>query len=643
MIHNNTSITDTHRITYLQNSVSGKAKDLIHAYSCDPSYYQTALNELIRHFGDRTIVVNAFINQLENWKMNFQNKQSFIAFISFLKRLVQAFQYLGFTADLHSTTLIKKAKEKTPHHLVLKWTEYCLTELSSDPTLVDFQQWLDIQAQIYDKVSRESNQRTISSQASKFVNLNNLQTKPYKSNPPLSVNNASVENSRKHWNFAPQQKQPSTSQNVPNKTFNTKRTCEKCKQEHSIATCPEYQFCSPGDRYNLVSQSNLCTNCLSNKHNKQSCPSQKRCQVCSGFHHTTLHDPAKQIKRPTAAFSTEVVSGSNPTASSSSNDSSQNPNTSSQQKSRTNKAPNSRYGQTFNNKSHQNVQRRNLIGNAINQSLSINQCSETPKNWYEQLQLIPVSFLKGDKAFDTYALIDPGSQFSFVLDAIAEFLELPCETQQSVPLQFLNTENSMSLSKIVEPVTITPYKSTEISFELSRTFSTPSLNVAAAKVFELNQICDAFNSLRHIHFPNIADGKIGALLGVNAFAFTYPTYVIPGNQNQPFGVKTKLGWTLAGEYENRISATTQQPASQQKKKFIFHVSRNRTDEPGLDQLVQQFWSIEADGIQKDREKVYTKQEEQFLDILKNSINHNGERYEIKLPWKSEIELEKVLH
>ena len=102
-------------------------------------------------------------------------------------------------------------------------------------------------------------------------------------------------------------------------------------------------------------------------------------------------------------------------------------------------------------------------------------------------------------------------------------------------------------------------------------------------------------------------------------------------------MKTKLGWTLAGEYENCISATTQQPASQQKK-FIFNVSRNRTDEPGLDELVQQFWSIEADGIQKDLEQVYTKQEEQFLDILKNSINHNGERYEIKLPLKSEIKL-----
>ena len=78
---------------------------------------------------------------------------------------MQAFQYLGVTGDLQSTTLIKKAKEKTPHHLVLKWTEHCLTELSSDQSLVDFQQWLELQAQIYDKVSRESNQRSITSQA----------------------------------------------------------------------------------------------------------------------------------------------------------------------------------------------------------------------------------------------------------------------------------------------------------------------------------------------------------------------------------------------------------------------------------------------------------------------------------------------
>ena len=110
----------------------------------------------------------------------------------------------------------------------------------------------------------------------------------------------------------------------------------------------------------------------------------------------------------------------------------------------------------------------------------------------------------------------------------------------------------------------------------------------------------------------------------------------------PLVWKLNFGWTLAGEYENCISATTQQPASQQKKTF-FHVSRNRTDEPGLDELVEQFWSIEADGIQMDPEQIYKKQVGQLIDILTNSINHNSARYEIKLPWKSEIKLENIFY
>ena len=161
MVHNNISITDTHRITYLQNLVSGKAKVLIHAYSCDPSYYSTALNEIMSRFGDPSVVVNAFINQLESWKCNSSyNKQSFIAFSSFLKRLVQAFQNQGFKADIQSSTLLRKAKETIPQNLLLKWTEYTLTENVATTTLVEFQKWLDVQARVYDKVNQENRTST---------------------------------------------------------------------------------------------------------------------------------------------------------------------------------------------------------------------------------------------------------------------------------------------------------------------------------------------------------------------------------------------------------------------------------------------------------------------------------------------------
>ena len=142
-------------------------------------------------------------------------------------------------------------------------------------------QRLELQAQIYDKVSRESNQRTISSQASKFVNSNNLQTKQYNSNLSVSITSASPENSGKHRNFALRQ----NSHQLP-KTSRIKLLTQndfvRNANKNSNVTSPEYQCCSPGDRYTIVSKTNL-----SNKHHKQSCPSQNRCQVCSGFHHNS--------------------------------------------------------------------------------------------------------------------------------------------------------------------------------------------------------------------------------------------------------------------------------------------------------------------------------------------------------------------
>ena len=58
------------------------------------------------NFGDPSIVVNAFINQLEAWRPKSDyNKQHFVSFAAFLNRLVQAFGYLGFKkkANLNET------------------------------------------------------------------------------------------------------------------------------------------------------------------------------------------------------------------------------------------------------------------------------------------------------------------------------------------------------------------------------------------------------------------------------------------------------------------------------------------------------------------------------------------------------------
>ena len=142
-VHDNTSSSQTHRITYLRNSVSGKAKDLIRGYFCNPAFYNVALAELESRFGSPQHIVTAYIHRLENWAhISSQNPHTLVSFFTFLKQLVQSFINLRFTADLQSSTVLTIAKEKLPHNLLLKGTEHTVKNNILSPTSLDFQQWL---------------------------------------------------------------------------------------------------------------------------------------------------------------------------------------------------------------------------------------------------------------------------------------------------------------------------------------------------------------------------------------------------------------------------------------------------------------------------------------------------------------------
>ena len=117
-----------------------------------------------------------------------------------------------------------------------------------------------------------------------------------------------------------------------------------------------------------------------------------------------------------------------------------------------NKQQHCRYGKFFGKTKEPNTQRSNLDSPSNNQSFCVNKKPSPPRDWLEQLQLMPVSFVNCNKALDTYALIDHGSQFTFLLDTITNFLALPCEAQTSTTLQYANTQNEMPLSKITAPV-----------------------------------------------------------------------------------------------------------------------------------------------------------------------------------------------
>ena len=140
-----------------------------------------------------------------------------------------------------------------------------------------------------------------------------------------------------------------------------------------------------------MSKNNLCSNCLSNKHFKQSCSSTKRCQTCNGFRPAAFS--ISNRNQPTQILASQQTQPSFQQ---------QNQNKSTDTFS-SKKSQHTRYVQSFSGKQQsqqQNIQRAHLNASNPSQNFSINRNTIPPPEWYEQLQTLPVSLVNGSKVFD---------------------------------------------------------------------------------------------------------------------------------------------------------------------------------------------------------------------------------------------------
>ena len=241
-IDSNRSITDTHRITYLQNSVAGPAKDLIKGYSYNPTFYAAALADIEKRFGDADYIVASYIAKLESYpQFPLYDAKSITTYNTFIKEFTRNFSDIGFSSDLTSSTVLRLAKDKLPKQLLVKWTEYTIQKAIAKPSLLHFQSWLELQTAVYDKLNLPSSSKTHAS------------------------------------SFKPKSDSGDSSSRDTNRNSTTQRkhppSCPFCNLEHYASSCPKYRNATPKQRFNFVRNHNLCLNCLGKDHMKSSCPS----------------------------------------------------------------------------------------------------------------------------------------------------------------------------------------------------------------------------------------------------------------------------------------------------------------------------------------------------------------------------------
>ena len=132
---------------------------------------------------------------------------------------------------------------------MIKWTEYTMTSIVNQPTLSEFQKWLEVQARVYDKINRENVHKPFINLNTFGQNNNDISTINNNNNDDRNSNamNQFPNNSQNNWKQnslhssrpANQHGQPPF---PPRKDADqSNKYCEKCKESHIVATCPENQ------------------------------------------------------------------------------------------------------------------------------------------------------------------------------------------------------------------------------------------------------------------------------------------------------------------------------------------------------------------------------------------------------------------
>ena len=77
----------------------------------------------------------------------------------------------------------------------------------------------------------------------------------------------------------------------------TSKECPVCKQSHRIYLCPKFTSSEVSVRRETAKELRLCFNCLRHGHAIRNCSSKTVCRTCGQKHHTLLHDSSLKIPR----------------------------------------------------------------------------------------------------------------------------------------------------------------------------------------------------------------------------------------------------------------------------------------------------------------------------------------------------------
>jgi hypothetical protein len=248
-----------------------------------------------------------------------------------------------------------------------------------------------------------------------------------------------------------------------------------------------------------------------------------------------------------------------------------------------------------------------------------------------------------------YALLDTQSDTTFLLEETAKALHTKNEPVQ-LKLATMASRNTIVPCRRVTGLQVRGFYSDKV-IPLPVTY-TRDIIPANREHIPTPETAKVWPHLEHIaaEIAPLQSCDVGLLIGYNCPQALVPRRVVPGEGNQPFGLRTDLGWSVVGygnfhlDYGDAIGVSHQVVVKQvipdcqlasDVTSELRYVCRTQIKE--VVSPVDVIKVLESDFVERASDDTSISQEDlRFLSLMQGSIRLNDDgHYEMPLPFKKE--------
>ncbi|XP_060602645.1 uncharacterized protein LOC132755746 [Ruditapes philippinarum] len=244
------------------------------------------------------------------------------------------------------------------------------------------------------------------------------------------------------------------------------------------------------------------------------------------------------------------------------------------------------------------------------------------------LGIIPVTVKGRDGYFcQTYALLDDGADKTLCDEKLIRKLNIssrPVTFQISTVNSTRNAIHGKEVDLTVSPI------SGESEVKLHNVWTVKQLPISTRSAATADDIRN-IPYLSDLNIPNVNVNEVMLLIGTDTPVAHIPLEIRTGSSNEPYAVRTQLGWAVRGP----IPYNNSKHNKSDNKRTPININFGQSSDAILQQQLERMWTSDFNDASYNEKNSMSVEDKRALGIMESTLSRVNGHYEMGLPWRQD--------